>query len=95
MDRLAERFVNWFEALNMQPENPDENAWLPSSYLEYQFGLAARDGVRMTGPVEIQVLLLVATLSCNWALGFAAHRSVHGRQREGIVTSRGSGQMGC
>lgn len=47
VDRIAERFVRWFEALYMQPENPGENAWLPS-YLEYQFGLAARDGDRMT-----------------------------------------------
>jgi len=36
---LAERFVRWFEALYMQPEDPAAQAWRPS-YLEYQFNLS-------------------------------------------------------
>jgi hypothetical protein len=47
VDRLAERFVTWFERLYMQPGNPAESAWRPS-YLEYQFGLAAAGDQGMT-----------------------------------------------
>lgn len=36
----AEKFVQWFEKLYLQPEDEENNAWLPSQ-LEYQFSCAA------------------------------------------------------
>lgn len=37
---LAARFVAWFEALYLRPDQPGEHAWKPS-YLEYQFSSSA------------------------------------------------------
>ncbi len=47
VDLLAEKFVRWFEALYMQPEDPRENAWLPSR-LEYQFALSVPEDAGST-----------------------------------------------
>lgn len=35
-------FIQWFEKLFYQPDQPSQNAWMPD-YLEYQFNLAAPD----------------------------------------------------
>lgn len=40
---LAGRFVAWFEDLFLQPETPDDDAWLPSN-LEYGFSASAPRG---------------------------------------------------
>lgn len=40
IDRLAERFVRWFENLYYQPQQPEDDAWMPP-YLEYQFFCSA------------------------------------------------------
>ncbi len=40
LDALGEKFVAWFEKLFSQPNNPENNAWLPER-LEYQFACSA------------------------------------------------------
>jgi len=42
-DKIAERFVAWFEKLFYQPAPPDSNAWLPDR-LEYQFATSTPHG---------------------------------------------------
>ncbi|MBA3315748.1 MAG: hypothetical protein H0T47_20985 [Planctomycetaceae bacterium] len=43
IDRLAERFVNWFEKLYYQPVDRNNLAWKPA-YLEHQFACSAPIG---------------------------------------------------
>ena len=40
---LATKFIKWYESLYLQPQQPDENAWIPPR-LEYQFACAAPEG---------------------------------------------------
>jgi hypothetical protein len=42
-DKIAERFVAWFEKLFYQPASPTANAWLPDR-LEYQFATSTPQG---------------------------------------------------
>jgi hypothetical protein len=39
-DDVVSAFVNWFDQLFLQPNDPEDNAWLPS-HLEYQFKCSA------------------------------------------------------
>ena len=43
IDMQATRFVQWFEDLYLQPDDPNNNAWIPRQ-LEYQFACSAPKG---------------------------------------------------
>jgi len=47
VDVLAERFVQWFQDLFLQPADPEQRAWRPR-YLEYQFAVSASGGSVLT-----------------------------------------------
>ncbi len=40
IDKAATKFVKWYEDLYLQPDDPQNNAWMPS-HLEYQFACSA------------------------------------------------------
>jgi len=51
LNALGEKFVTWFDNLFLQPEDENNNAWLPS-HMEYQFAVSA--------PVESEEKVLTA-----------------------------------
>lgn len=40
LDDKGGKFITWFERLYLQPDDPEDNAWMPG-HLEYQFACAA------------------------------------------------------